>query len=470
MHSKPICKTFYLLTVIILVQLLFIGTAQAIPSFARQTGMKCNECHTVFPELTPFGRLFKLGGYTFSKSGKSYEFPPPLAGMIQASFSDSRGLTAGVAPFDKTNRATDRINLPQQLSLFYGGRIYDKIGAFVQASYDGVDNKIYLDMTDIRYSNNTILAGKNLIYGLTINNSPTVQDGWNTVPAWGYPFASSSVALTPVAETMIHGGLDQQVGGLGLNVFWNNFIYLGGTVYRTARNGITKPLGTGTNIEQVVDGAAPYWRFALEHRWKNHFFTVGTYGMRADIFPTANTSGPTNRFTDVAIDAQYQFMGTIEPEDNKDPARMDNEPKAVATRYIITAHATFIHEKQEWKASFPLDNAANPVDYLNTLRMNFNYYYRSRIGDIGGSVSYFSITGKTDPLIYATIPDEGSRTGSPDSNGFILETDYRPWDKIKFSLQYIIYNKFNGARSNYDGSGRNASNNNTLYAVVWLMF
>ena len=114
MHSKPICKTFFLFTEILLVQLLLIGTVQAIPSFARQTGMKCNECHTVFPELTPFGRLFKLGGYVMSKSGKSYEFPPPLAGMVQASFSDSKGLTSGVAPFDKTNRATDRINLPQE--------------------------------------------------------------------------------------------------------------------------------------------------------------------------------------------------------------------------------------------------------------------------------------------------------------------------------------------------------------------
>jgi hypothetical protein len=188
MSSKTICKAFFLLVMILLMQLLLFNTTQAIPSFAMQTGMKCNECHTVFPELTPFGRLFKLGGYTLSKSGKSYEFPPPLAGMVQASFSDSKSLTSGVAPFDKTNRATDRINLPQQLSLFYGGRIYDKIGAFVQASYDGVDNKIYLDMTDIRYSNNTILAGKNLIYGLTINNSPTVQDGWNTVPAWGYEY------------------------------------------------------------------------------------------------------------------------------------------------------------------------------------------------------------------------------------------------------------------------------------------
>src|SRR5665647_453687 len=152
MQSKSIYRTFFLLIVILLMQLLLFGTVQAIPSFARQTGMKCNECHTVFPELTPFGRLFKFGGYVMSKSGKSYEFPPPLAGMIQASFSNSKGLTSGVAPYDKTNRATDRINLPQQLSLFYGGRIYNKIGAFVQASYDGVDNKIYLDMTDIRYS------------------------------------------------------------------------------------------------------------------------------------------------------------------------------------------------------------------------------------------------------------------------------------------------------------------------------
>ena len=41
-----------------------------------------------------------------------------------------------------------------------------------------------------------------------------------------------------------------------------------------------------------------------------------------------------------------------------------------------------------------------------------------------------------------------------------------PWEKIKISLQYVIYNKFNGAQSNYDGSGRNASDNNTLYACL----
>jgi len=95
MRSKPIYKTFYLLTVILLVQLLLFGTAQAIPSFARQTGMKCNECHTVFPELTPFGRLFKLGGYTFSKSGKSYEFPPALAVWSRHLFQTLKVLQQG---------------------------------------------------------------------------------------------------------------------------------------------------------------------------------------------------------------------------------------------------------------------------------------------------------------------------------------------------------------------------------------
>jgi hypothetical protein len=470
MTGKKLRQLFFLLIVLGLFRLLPLSTAQAVPSFARQTGMSCNECHTVFPELTPFGRIFKLGGYVLGKSSKRSEFPPPVAGMAQASYTESQGLTSGVAPFDSTNRATDRLNLPQQLSVFYGGRIYDKIGAFVQGTYDGVSHMFFLDMTDIRYSNNTIVWGKNLIYGLTLNNSPTVQDVWNTTPAWGFPFASSSVASTPAAGTIIDGALDQQVGGLGAYALWNNLIYLEGTVYRTARNGITKPLGAGTATEQVVEGAAPYWRLALERRWKNHFFNIGTYGMQANIFPAGNGSGPADRFTDIAFDAQYQYMGTIEAEQMQEPMPMDNKQMAKPGKHIMTAHATWIHENQDWKASFPLGNTANPSDSLNTFRTNLNYYYRSHLGDIGGSIGYFSTTGITDPLLYSSIPVEGSRTGSPNSSGFILEADYRPWEKIKISLQYIIYNKFNGASSNYDGFGRNASNNNTLYALVWFMF
>ena len=44
------------------------------------------------------------------------------------------------------------------------------------------------------------------------------------------------------------------------------------------------------------------------------------------------------------------------------------------------------------------------------------------------------------------------------------------WFNPKFVVQYTIYNEFNGASHNYDGSGRNASHNNTLYVAAWFAF
>ncbi len=46
--------------------LLGSSSAMAITSYARQTGLPCSSCHTIPPELTPFGRAFKLNGYTMT--------------------------------------------------------------------------------------------------------------------------------------------------------------------------------------------------------------------------------------------------------------------------------------------------------------------------------------------------------------------------------------------------------------------
>src|SRR6266568_3603566 len=48
--------------------------AQALPSFARQTGQPCGTCHTDLPALTPYGRRFKLLGYT--TGGGKYRTTP----------------------------------------------------------------------------------------------------------------------------------------------------------------------------------------------------------------------------------------------------------------------------------------------------------------------------------------------------------------------------------------------------------
>src|SRR6266849_771479 len=55
-----------------------IGPAQAVPSYARQTGQECIACHVSFPELTPYGRYFKLTGYTIGERQMV-----PLAMMAQ---------------------------------------------------------------------------------------------------------------------------------------------------------------------------------------------------------------------------------------------------------------------------------------------------------------------------------------------------------------------------------------------------
>ncbi len=60
---RQIIKRFSHLLLIIL-SFTLVNEANAVPSFARQTGMDCVACHTSFPELTPFGREFKLNGYT----------------------------------------------------------------------------------------------------------------------------------------------------------------------------------------------------------------------------------------------------------------------------------------------------------------------------------------------------------------------------------------------------------------------
>ncbi len=42
----------------------------ALPSFARQTGQRCAACHVGgnWPQLTPWGRFFKLAGYTAGRT------------------------------------------------------------------------------------------------------------------------------------------------------------------------------------------------------------------------------------------------------------------------------------------------------------------------------------------------------------------------------------------------------------------
>jgi hypothetical protein len=122
---------------------------------------------------------------------------------------------------------------PEQVSFFYAGKIADELGAFVQLTYDGVGDHFGLDNTDVRYAHHLSFGGTDgnahsLLLGITLNNNPTVQDVWNTTPAWGYPYAASPVVPSPITSAKIDsgaGGFGQTVGGLGVYAWFDDHFY-----------------------------------------------------------------------------------------------------------------------------------------------------------------------------------------------------------------------------------------------------
>src|SRR5215472_18657395 len=75
-----------------LIAVVDVPDARAVPSFARQTGMACDACHSAgfYPELNNFGRMFKLNGYVWSAhEEKPYEPIPPLAAAQSWSYTQT---------------------------------------------------------------------------------------------------------------------------------------------------------------------------------------------------------------------------------------------------------------------------------------------------------------------------------------------------------------------------------------------
>jgi len=431
------------------------GVSQAVPRSARKTNISCFTCHTVFPALTSFGRQFKLNGYVANagevietkeygaKAGSEEEVltlgkVPPISVMMLTSWTSTHRMQDGA-------EHNGDLLLPDQFSFFLAGQIAPKAGVFMQVTYDAVNDHFSWDNTDIRMADRSTLGSKSLIYGVSLNNNPTVQDIWNSTPAWGYPYAGSSVAPGAAAVAKIDGELGQQVAGLSLYALWNDLIYAEAGVYHAAPVGASRPLsGTcaapcSVAAADIVEGAAPYWRLALQHQFGEHYLMVGAYGMNTHILPGdgAPLNGPTNRFDDIAMDVQYE-----KPFGND----------------LLTVHSTWIHESQDWQAG----GSTNLQNKLNVFRADASYHIKHHYA---GTLGYFSTTGTNDVGLYST-----SSTGSPDARGAIAELAWLPWLNTKFGFQYTAYNKFDGAAKNYDGAGRDARDNNTTYIYAWLIF
>ena len=471
---------------------------QALPSFARQTGQPCGTCHTDFPALTPYGRRFKLLGYTtgggefrttpFSsqtainaraeyekmmgyvktlpqgsstKPEEDKEWVPPISIMAIVGYTHTQADLTGTDPYSANNNV-----VLSPFSVFWGGAITDHVGAFAQVTYNAVPPGGFgdpfghtwtWDNTDVRYANTAHFGPLDLIYGITANNNPTVQDVWNTTPAWSFPYAASTILGPQGHPTTIEGAFAAHVGGVGVYTFINDLLYLELTGYKTLGFSQQNAIGTDPfGAPGQLGGVSPYWRIALEPSWGRNTLMIGTFGAQFNAHPFVDTSFATfstatfpqaDTLTDYGFDTQYQYQG-------------DN--------YWLTLRGSFIREFQQLNASFLNGGASNPTNLLNSLKLQASFAYGAdnRVVFTG---QYFSQWGTADMNLYGTDPVTGLAS-TPNTNGWMAEIAYIPfgaskmvgwpWFNARIGLQYTYYNKLNGTTVN-------AHDNNTLFLHAW---
>ena len=451
MEKAPLLPATVPVVVLLFLTALHPPDVSAVPSYARQTGLACSGCHYAPPELNPAGRRFKLLGYVDkadetkvikTDGGKSRAALDllaslPLSVMLDVSFTSTK------SPVPTTQNGS--FELPQDISLFLSGAWTTHVGSFVQATYDTQDDHFSMDNTDIRYANTRKWQGKDLTYGLNLNNNPTVEDLWNSTPAWGFPWVASDWAPTPSATPILNGALAQDVAGLGAFGMWNNHLYLDAAIYRSEHVGGAQP-NPGTGSAFNIRGVAPYWRLAWQELTAKTQYEIGTYGMHMRSTPNGIT-GLEDSYTDWALDTQID--------------------RTLFRKDVLSFRATYIRENSDLVATFVAQGAAQSPHHLNTLLTNAEYHFGNRFT---GTFGWFDTGGTVDTKLFGPSPVSGSANGDPRGAGYIVNFSYWPWQNLQLAAQYTGYTRFNGGTTNYDGSNRNATSNNTIYVDAKFIF
>jgi hypothetical protein len=414
--------------------------ASAVPSYTEQTGQPCNACHIggFGPELTPFGRQFKLEAYSM-RAAEAFTLPVSLHALASYVHTNANQ-PAPPAPHYAIN---DNVTI-DSLGVYIAGGFGGHYGILSQWSYDGVGRTFSWDMLDVRASTHLTVLGSDSILGIALDNAPGLDDVWN-LPAWGFPYTDSALAPMPMATTVFDGQLMQTVLGTNAYLYWDSSIFATAGVYWTPGHGFLRAVGASVQgMAGAIDGAAPYFRIAYEKDFGDQNLELGAFAFLTDLFPGGDSSMGSDSHDDLGFDASYQYL----------PDADDS----------YTAHALYTHEWEDLKATFLMGQATSPHNNLNGVRLDASYYWRNTLS---GTVSFFDNWGSKDVLLFP-----GTRTSAPESSGFLLEADYTPFGNevapvngrlgVRLGVQYRIFTKFDGAATNFDGLGHNASDNDTL--------
>lgn len=104
-----VVRSILIVAVAVVLSLVVVISAEAIPAFSRQYKAECTTCHTVYPELNEYGEVFLKNGYVYSHTKQKVGSQPA------ASADSSRNRQSGSAP--STNEGLLLSAIPEQIPL-----------------------------------------------------------------------------------------------------------------------------------------------------------------------------------------------------------------------------------------------------------------------------------------------------------------------------------------------------------------
>ena len=163
------------LSVTMLVLSLFTQSSNAVPSFARRYQQSCTTCHTVFPALNEYGRLFRAKGYRLPGAAGTIVGEEPIGlGTEVKSPGAKRPLeipfvdipATSVASFqvtsDYVNRpddaVTDEFTGISSVGLIFGGAMgtrfsfFGNIAIIEDGAFEGIDRLFFQYNRDLAFN------------------------------------------------------------------------------------------------------------------------------------------------------------------------------------------------------------------------------------------------------------------------------------------------------------------------------
>ncbi len=447
----------------------WIAPAEALPSFSGQTGAPCSACHLggFGPFLTPFGISFKLNGYSmrggtgpWSRMPFNLQFYPSYTHLgkdrptAPVGYGPNNFVTPGCASFIVATGRT----FGKDGSWGVGGigKMWINLNALVVGA--GTVN-LSEAPSDFKLTKQMTLGGKPLVLGFDLNNKMSQGDPWDNA-LYGYSFPLSFIGSNMVSGNASPvGAIGTSNYGTSLYAFWNNSLYLQAGIYETMSSSTISTLGKVPPPSLgFINGSAPYFRMAWQQTWGNNYLEIGALYIDVPVtmIPGFANQSAQNEFRDFGVDATYhRSFG----------------------QNTFTLLANYLHEDQDRTASFGAGKSSNKSDFLNQFRVTAMYDWNATYEAI---LAYSGTFGSTDAKLYPAAALTGSALHSPETQVIIGEINWAPhgnntgpgfpWFNYRVGLQYRYYLEFNGATTNYDGKGRNASDNNVLMLYTVFSF